>query len=226
MSTVRSGADSIYKSGLVMYLDAANYKSYTSGSTVWTDLSGNKNHGTLVNGPTFNSGNGGSVVFDGSNDSLSIAYNATSMAAWSTAQTIILWEYDNYAGGNAYLYRQATSGYGTWLASGGDNLEYYYGNASSDISGNSNLRAFSYPRGRWNMLVSTRNTSQVRWYVNNVSTNFTSNPYGVLTSTTSNITIANAPWAGRIAIIQAYDRALTAAEVSQNWNAKKRRFGL
>jgi hypothetical protein len=57
-----------------------------------------------------------------------------------------------------------------------------------------------------------------------------SNPYGVLTNTTTNITIGNGytgtPWVGRIAIVQAYNRALTAAEVSQNYNALKGRFGL
>jgi len=54
--------------GLVLYLDAANPKSYVSGSTTWGDLSRGGNNGTLVNGPTFDGGNGGSIVFDGVND--------------------------------------------------------------------------------------------------------------------------------------------------------------
>ena len=80
------------------------------------------------------------------------------------------------------------------------------------------------------MLVTTRNTSQVNWYVNNTNVGSASNLYGTLANTTSNITIGNGytgtPWAGRIAIIQAYNKALTAAEVSQNFNAQKARFGL
>ena len=62
------GAQPIVTDGLVFAVDAANYESYTSGSTTWSDLSGNSNNGTLTNGPTFDSGNGGSIVFDGSDD--------------------------------------------------------------------------------------------------------------------------------------------------------------
>ena len=59
---------SIVKSGLVLALDAANRKSYPGSGTVWSDLSGNNITGSLVNGPTYSSANGGSIVFDGTND--------------------------------------------------------------------------------------------------------------------------------------------------------------
>jgi hypothetical protein len=58
----------IVTDGLVLYLDAANTKSYVSGSTTWNDISRGGNNGTLVNGPTFNRGNGGSIEFDGVDD--------------------------------------------------------------------------------------------------------------------------------------------------------------
>ena len=70
MSTVE-GSRSIITNGLVLYLDAANTKSYVSGSTTWNDLSRNNNTGTLINGSTFNSLNGGSIVFDGIDDRVS-----------------------------------------------------------------------------------------------------------------------------------------------------------
>jgi hypothetical protein len=54
--------------GLILYLDAANTKSYPGNGNAWTDLSRGGNNGTLTNGPTFNSGNGGNIVFDGIND--------------------------------------------------------------------------------------------------------------------------------------------------------------
>ena len=57
----------IVTDGLVLYLDAANTRSYVSGSTVWTDLSRVGNNGLLINGPTFNSLNNGSIVFNGTN---------------------------------------------------------------------------------------------------------------------------------------------------------------
>jgi hypothetical protein len=56
----------IITDGLVLALDAGNPKSYPGSGTAWTDLSGNGNTGTLVNGTGYNSGNGGSLVFDGS----------------------------------------------------------------------------------------------------------------------------------------------------------------
>ena len=64
----------IVRDGLVLALDAADRNSYISGSTTWTDLSGNGNTGTLTNGPTYSSANGGSLVFDGSNDYVDIPY--------------------------------------------------------------------------------------------------------------------------------------------------------
>lgn len=50
----------IVRSGLVLNLDAAEPASYPGTGTTWYDLSGNGNNGTLVNGPTYNSANGGS----------------------------------------------------------------------------------------------------------------------------------------------------------------------
>ncbi len=65
MATI--GGSNIVRSGLVLELDAANARSYVSGSTVWRDVSGTNISGSLTNGPTFNSANGGSIVFNGSN---------------------------------------------------------------------------------------------------------------------------------------------------------------
>ena len=59
---------SLVMNGLVLALDAANPKSYPGSGTTWTDLSGRGNTGTLTNGPTYSSANGGSLVFDGTND--------------------------------------------------------------------------------------------------------------------------------------------------------------
>ena len=67
MSTL-SGGPNIITDGLVLYLDAGNTYSYTSGSTVWNDLSRSMLSGSLINGPTFNTGSGGSIVFDGVDD--------------------------------------------------------------------------------------------------------------------------------------------------------------
>ncbi|MFO7969751.1 MAG: LamG-like jellyroll fold domain-containing protein, partial [Candidatus Izemoplasmatales bacterium] len=61
----------------MLALDAANPKSYPGSGTTWNDLSGNGNDGVLVNGPTFDSGNNVSLVFDGVNDYINIPYDAS-----------------------------------------------------------------------------------------------------------------------------------------------------
>ena len=66
----------IVTDGLVLCLDAANKKSYPGSGTTWTDLSGQGNNGTLANmSTTLDSGNGGSLVFDGVNDFVGTSYN-------------------------------------------------------------------------------------------------------------------------------------------------------
>ena len=76
MSTL-TGGPGLVTNGLVLYLDAANPSSYISGSLNWNDLSRSSLSGSLVNGPTFNTGSGGSIVFDGINDTVSIPYTTT-----------------------------------------------------------------------------------------------------------------------------------------------------
>ena len=63
--------------GPVLCLDAGSKLSYPGTGTTWTDLSGNGNNGTLTNGPTFDSANGGSIVFDGVNDYIDCGFNST-----------------------------------------------------------------------------------------------------------------------------------------------------
>ena len=62
----------IKKDGLVLWLDPADKTSYPRSGTVWTDMSGEGNHGTLVNGPGFSSEAGGSITYDGSNDYVTV----------------------------------------------------------------------------------------------------------------------------------------------------------
>ena len=66
----------IVTDGLVFYVDAGNSNSYPGSGTTWTDLAGS-NDGTLTNGPTFDSGNGGSIVFDGTDDYVNFLPNLT-----------------------------------------------------------------------------------------------------------------------------------------------------
>jgi hypothetical protein len=86
MSTVSGGQGNIVTNGLVLNLDAANPRSYEPpfNGTVWNDLSGNGNNGTLVNGPVFSGSNGGFLRFDGTNDYADLPFNNRS----STVNTV------------------------------------------------------------------------------------------------------------------------------------------
>jgi hypothetical protein len=83
-----ANANSIITSGLVLNLDAGNTASYPGSGTVWTDLSGNGYNGTLTNGPIYSSSNGGTIVFDGTNDVasfgniLNIGLSSWTMSCW------------------------------------------------------------------------------------------------------------------------------------------------
>ena len=69
---VQSNYSKIVKDGLVLWVDAMNDNSYPETGITWTDLSGNNNNATLINGPTFDTANGGSIVFDGTDDRATI----------------------------------------------------------------------------------------------------------------------------------------------------------
>lgn len=220
--------ESIVTDGLILNLDAGFIPSYPKTGTVWYDISGGGNNATMYNGLTYNSG--GWMEFDGSNDYCQINYNGSNMSSWSTGQTISIWMYHNITSGRRNPWNQAYGGYGTWTHEQGGSINYYYGNAGSNNNPYTALGSASVPTNAWTHMCVTRTTSSITWYRNGVSTGTHSNPYGTLTSTTSNITIGygytGVYWQGRMAIIQSYNRGLSSSEVLQNYNAQKGRFGL
>ena len=74
----------IVTDGLVLCLDAANPLSYTSCDSIWRDLSGNGNNGTLLGGPNYISNNGGLLIFDGVDDYINVGKNATQLGIYDT----------------------------------------------------------------------------------------------------------------------------------------------
>jgi hypothetical protein len=67
-----SDGPKIVTNGLVLALDAADRNSYPGSGTTWRDISGNNYSGSLINGTSFNSSNGGVFSFDGVDDYLSL----------------------------------------------------------------------------------------------------------------------------------------------------------
>jgi hypothetical protein len=227
MATI--GGSNIVRSGLVLHLDAANPKSYVNGSTSWFDLSGNGNTGTLTNGPTFNSANGGSIVFDGVNDYTSTTalfnINSATWCAWIRPDNLglsglysrrILHQSDN--SGNREINLSHSNGNIVW---------YGYG-ASSYIW---NLTSLSININMWHHVVGTYDGSYAYLYVNGLlkaNTSYT----GTVGTATVPLSIGKVGfsnigyYSGHISNILIHNRALTASEVLQNYNATKSRFNL
>jgi hypothetical protein len=217
----------IVTDGLVLYLDAANQYSYVSGSTSWNDVSRGGNNGTLINGPTYSSANGGSIVFDGTNDYVNTSFiptNIFSISIWFRNDTT----YDIHNRGLLSTYK--TNIYnGFYLATAGPTTPYPVSPAGLNIwvNGNSRVGIPGFITGQWYNVCITSNGTQILVYVNsNLTTtvNSATTHQDVLRIGSSRFD-ANY-WQGPIALTKTYNRVLTATEVLQNYNATKTRFGL
>ena len=210
----------IIRDGLVLYLDAANTKSYPGTGTTWSDLSGNGNNGTLVNGPAFNTGSNGSIVFDGVNDYTSLITPVSYPSVWSVNVTLY------------YYYNSKT-------------FEFFLGNTTGDSSGKILLSYNSYISFRnssyynFNVLSSeisnkysnlqfVSNGVSILLYVNGEYRSIATPPSTALPITTIGNAWSDLVWLSKFNLgeIKIYNRALTPQEVLQNYNATKSRFGL
>lgn len=233
----------IVTNGLVLYLDAANKKSYPGTGTAWTDLSGGNNTGTLTNGPIFSSNNGGSIVFDGIDDLINTSYSVQGMSEFSTDvvfKTTVTYNTANYYNcppicGTA----QGSGTSGDWLLAVKNGFLISY----DELGGTSNVDLNVYVSdSKWYYAQVTKTSAGViTYYLNGVqllqltgktsqlrTTALTSTIYGTRWMVGSAFWIAGdyRNFTGNIALNMLYNRALTAAEVLQNYNATKSRFNL
>jgi hypothetical protein len=227
MSTLNGGPGNIVTNGLILYLDAANSLSYVSGSTTWNDLSSSGNNGTLTNGPTFNSANGGSIVFDGTNDYISIilpspiSVSSFTYNVWFNAdivtdayRTIIDFNNDNFLmtiipSGQLSLWNPIFNLGFAPSASTWYNIQVSHNNSSP---------YYSYINGN---LVGT--------YSDATTTTHTVCSIGVGAGFITGSCGTRGPdefFDGKISIASIYNRGLSASEVLQNYNSTKARFGL
>lgn len=228
------GSPPIVTSGLVLNLDAGNTKSYPRSGTIWRDLSGNNYSGSLVNGPTFNSANGGTIVFDGTNDytvltrpaqiitsgSISINLWAKWTTVGTTISTIQVLIDNNHSSspvqGFVIQDRPDLSKkiqFGTSFATNGVTSSFQVGN------------------GSWQNITGTFQSGSTRLYINGVLDGISTLEANMAT-VQPNISIGYWQFTpgrylnGNVATVQIYNRALTPTEVQQNYNAQKSRFNL
>jgi len=219
--------------GPALCLDAGSRISYPGTGTTWTDLSGNGNTGTLINGPTYNSANGGSIVFDGVDDYVTVPAN--SALVFGTGPFTLLHglfvaqqaDVQQFAG---LVSKYLTNDWFTELRPGSPYTYGFYNGAAHIDSG------VTITYGQWVEIGIARagtGTNQTGFYINGInvlnfttSYNFTDNGKMFI----GNINAESFPsfyrFKGRISSVSIYNRALSAAEISTNFNLLRGRYGI
>ena len=211
--------EEIVTSGLTLLFDAGFTPSYPKSGTSWTDLSFSGNNATLYSGPTYNSSNGGSVVFDGTDDyclagsGLAITGNLT-VTAWVRPTS--------FANQGNIVSKTVNLGYRMRFQS--DGTFWMYSNTNTITSPS------AYTINNWFHTVGVFSSTGLRMYINGslVQSNGTafSPSYFSSSFTVGGFSNYQELFQGRIANVSVYNRALSATEVLQNYNAQKARFGL
>jgi len=236
------GVKPIVTSGLVLCLDAGNRKSYPGSGDIWTDLSGNGNTGSINGGAGYSNLNGGSLTFDGTNDDVGITNNDLYKFSNTQAFSLNLWVKCTSPGVNSgtnVVLAFANGGRGyyftidiNFIRTNSFFFDYYDGSIFRGIQGNNN----SITLNSWVMLTATSSSNSVngmKVYQNGVLTSWTNRGTGT-PSTINYDTLSmkigsrqNAEYfVGNISQASIYNRALSAAEIAQNYDALKGRYGL
>ena len=204
----------IVKDGLVLHLDAGNTASYPGTGTTWTDLSGNGNTGTLVNGVGYNSDNGGKLVFDGVNDYVSIPVDLR-----NTTYTIIATA--RYTG--SINQRIITSNTGNWLMGWwGNQTNAYHAESWVSSGGGTPETSWITYAALGNYLADTWSLYRNGNLIVGQNSNGVNGPNGIRIGGWQ----VNEFSTSEVSYILAYNRALTPEEIQQNFNTTRGRFGL
>ena len=237
---------SIIRNGLICYLDAANAESYNGSGSTWYDLSGNGNNGTLTNGTTFGS-NG--IVFDGADDYVSVAETSGMTPSVLTLECVFEVLSDTntvYASGINTLqyiaFRQNTrtsqgafEGYCVFYNETNRSIDLYT-TSSAGVQSITTTPINSMPLNTKIHTTCLLNTTQQSIYINgSLSAGPTNKASGIDYNGTHTLKLGRAvgidnnfdmAFNGRIYSFKLYNRVLTAAEINQNFNATRGRYGI
>ena len=222
-------------SSLLFYLDAVNTKSYVSGSTTWTDISKGGNTGTLVNGPSFSSANGGSIVFDGTDDYCNVPISAVPTG---NQATVSFWTKFNVT--------QVSSIFSAYNSAGQRQINIHLTWSDSIAYWDCGATGGTYDRINSSTLTTAQKTGWHNWVFTKDATAGTmviyldgislasgtgkTNTIGTISTTSKRCAIASFDdtmyYSGNISSMLLYNRALSATEITQNFNTHKSRFGL
>ena len=228
--------------GLVLDLNASSSLSYNGSGITWTDLSGSGNNGTLVNGVSYNSGNGGSLNFNYLDSEYVSFSNASSLQFLNRSPyTLSAWVYptrnpglNNFTG---IFDREDSSigsrdGFNLLFLGGSGTDTYFYTErfvAGAQVSAGGVLLNQSVTVNNWQYIVATYDGTNLILYRNGAIYGTSLTSTGNITNTAKILTIGvrgGQYFGGNISQAQIYNRALTAAEITQNYNALKSFYGL
>jgi len=235
----------ITTNGLIMDVDAAKLDSYVRTGTIWSDVSGNRNNGTLTNfgaQSTWNSGNGGAIVFDGTNDYVEFSDVPFRIPNYNfTCEFVFYFTGGSYTNHSVIGKRSSNAPYNQW--SFGINNGDPYGGGTGKVliaflRDDNNPNSASYDRvltytlpseGIYHVIL-TNSQAQTQLWVNGAvrSTSTVSFYTGSFNISGFNFRIGNyytaTYWNDKIYLSRFYNRTLTNTEVSQNINAMIFRF--
>jgi len=233
---VTSGGPDIVNDGLVLHLDAADRKSYSGSGTAWYDLSGNGNHGTLTNSPTFNIENKGNINFNGANSNYVTLGNKLRYQDNFTIDCIgkfpsVPNNPGSACGARHVLIYNHDYGYNLYIQSDGKLYWNVYALSNSYIMistidlvvGSEYFHATAIKNG----VVCTLYLNSVFQSSANLSTNavyYVNYPFviGGFGTCGPNKFYST----GKISQVKVYNRVLSPDEIAQNYNATKGRYGL
>jgi hypothetical protein len=228
----------IVTDGLVLHLDAGDSASYPGSGTTWTDLSGNGNNGTLTNGPTYDSSDGGSIVFDGDNDYIDLGTIGVSHPLQLNNGFTISWWGIRGIGGD--LFQRIIDKSDGGVAANGwsiyprgqttpeSQLTLNYNGTDGTINSSTNISSTSWQN--WSLTWDQPSGNWI-WYLNGSADNSGSTTYNIPTvETNARIGTWNHSTAreykGKFSSFLIYTRPLTPSEITQNYNVLKGRYGL
>ena len=220
---------SVITSGLELHLDAGNSSSYSGSGTTWSDLSSNGYDFTLAGSPSYDSGDG-SFVFDGNSkrasNSDTITINTGAIEMWIKVAN------DGSAGG-----RVAMQGTSRWISTG--NVHGTYSDESLEFHHNSGP-TMDYRNGHddfadgvWRHIVSVVDGSDNKIYVDGVAVSTTFRAGNASSATMwdgsgnyiGGFSNGSYTFHGEIAVVRMYSGSFTSANVTNNYNVDKTRFG-
>ena len=211
-------------SGLVLALDAANAKSYPGTGTTWTDLSGNGNNSTLINGVSYSTG---ILSLDGTNQRIDCGNAQIFSPQYLTASVMVRC---NSFSTRPHLIGRGDGNSGNfYIVVETNSVVRFYNDIGAGWVVAANTTAF--PLNTWTYVTVTHDGSLSKIYYNGVLQVSTSR-IGTLRNWQSNtlqigsILSGSSLINGSVSFASLYNRALSVDEIKQNFNAIRGRYSI